>query len=228
MNKAAIFLRFTNGTLLAVIVLLTLTGLYGLMWPMPTWMYDIHRITAWAIVGLLPWKGFIILRSLKRGLDKRFKRGVVVVLSLVLAAWIILVFVLAISWAWTPGVERPWLYQTTISWHWYLALGLLIPFIFHIWQKWPRPRPTDFLSRRSAIKLIGLGGAAVVLWGISEFISAFREDPEQPRRFSGSKETNSFEGMTFPVNMSVGQGKIQLDISTWKFSVKGAVENHSL
>jgi hypothetical protein len=223
MSKAAIFLRFTNGTLLAVIILLTVTGLYGLVWPMPEWMFDIHRIAAWAVVGLLPWKGYIILRSLKRGVDKRFKRSIVVVLSLVLAAWTVLVFVLAVIWAWTPGLERAWLYQTTISWHWYLALGLLIPFIFHIWQKWPRPRPTDFTSRRSALKLIGVGAAAVALWGVSEIIAAFREDPEQPRRFSGSKETNSFEGLTFPPNNLVGEGKTQLDPATWKFSVKGAV-----
>jgi len=223
MNKAAIFLRFTNGTLLAVITTLTLTGLYGLVWHMPTWMFDIHRIAAWGIVGLLPWKGIIIVRSLNRGLDKRFKRSVVVVLSLVLAAWTLLVFTLAIYWAWSPGLERTWLYQTTLSWHWYLALGLLIPFIFHVWQKWPRPRAADFTSRRSAIKLIGLGTAALALWGVSELITAFREDPEQPRRKTGSKETNSYEGMTFPVNMMVGEGKTQIEMTTWKFLIKGAV-----
>jgi hypothetical protein len=224
MSKSAIFLRFTNGTLLAVITLLTFTGLYGLVWPMPGWMFDIHRIAAWAVVGLLPWKGLIIVRSLKRGLDKRFIRSVVVVISLVLAIWTLLVFGLALFWVWTPGLERTWLYQTTLSWHWYLALGLLLPFIFHVWQKWPRPRPTDFTSRREVLKLIGVGVAAVALWGVSEVITAFREDPEQPRRPSGSKETNSLEGMTYPVNMMVGEGKTQIDPATWRFSVKGAVE----
>ena len=223
MSKSAILLRFTNGTLFAVIILLTLTGLYGLVWPMPGWMFDLHRIAAWAVVGLLPWKGVIIFRSLKRGLDKRFIRSVVVVLSLVLAAWTVLVFGLAVFWAWTPGVERTWLYQTALSWHWYLALGLLVPFIFHVWQKWPRPRPADFTSRRSALKLIGVGAAAVALWGVAEWIAKFREDPEQPRRPTGSKETNSMEGMTFPVNMMVGEGVLRIDKATWTFAVKGAV-----
>lgn len=224
MSKSAILLRFTNGTLLAVILLLTLTGLYGLVWPMPGWMFDLHRITAWAVIGLLPWKGAIIVRSLKRGLDRRFIRSVVVVLSLVLAAWTLLVFGLALFWTWTSGIERTWLYQTAISWHWYLALGLLVPFLFHVWQKWPRPRPTDFASRRSALKLMGLGTAAVALWGVSEFITALREDSEPPRRPSGSKETNSLEGLTFPVNMMVGEGKIPLDLTTWRLAVQGAVE----
>ena len=224
MNKAAIFLRFTNATLLIVIITLTLTGLYGLVWQMPPWMFDIHRIAAWAVVGLIPWKGMIILRSLKRGLDKRFKRSVVVVLSLVLLAWTLLVFGLGLYWAWTPGIERHWLYQTALNWHWYLALGLLLPFIFHLWQKWPRPRAMDFTSRRSALKLIGVGTAAVAFWAVSEFISAFREDPEQPRRITGSKETGSFEGMVFPATSMLWEGKTKVDITTWKLAIKGAVE----
>ena len=135
----------------------------------------------WVLVAALPWKLVIAWGSLKRGFDRRFIRSVVVFASLLLATWTILVFALGVYWAWQAGAERLWWYQTAISWHWYLALGLLLPFLFHLWQKWPRPRRTDLTSRRSALKLLGIGAGALALWGLSETITLQREDPERPR-----------------------------------------------
>jgi hypothetical protein len=37
-------LRFVNSLIFVSILTLTLSGLYGLMWPMPDWMFEIHRI----------------------------------------------------------------------------------------------------------------------------------------------------------------------------------------
>lgn len=225
MQPKAIFLRFTSTTLLATIVLLTLTGLYGLMWPMPVWMYDLHRISAWALVGLIPWKGVIIWGSLRRGFDRRFIRSVVLVVSLLLAVWTLSVIGLALFWSWRAGPERLWWYQTAVSWHWYLALGLLVPLLFHAWQKWPRPRKADFTTRRGFLKLLGLSASALGLWGISAALSTRREDPERPETPSGSREEGSFSGLDYPVNMMVGEGKHRLSADTWTLAVRGAVKD---
>jgi hypothetical protein len=224
-SKKLIFLRFTNTIILGTIITLTLTGLYGLMWPMPGWMFDLHRVTAWMLVAILPWKGVIVWGSLKRDFDKRFIRSVAVIISLLLAAWAIFVFGLALFWVWRAGPERLWWYQTALSWHWYLGLGLLLPFIFHVWQRWSRPRRTDFISRRSALKLIGLSVASVTLWGISEAYSKFRRDTDRPSLSTGSREVGSYTGLGYPINMMVGEGKIRIDAAKWKLAIKGAVRH---
>ena len=223
MSPRAVMLRFTSGTILAALLLLTLTGLFGLVWPMPAWMFDLHRIAAWSLAGLAPWKILIAWRSLRRGLDRRFKRSVVVMASLLLAVWLLAVFFLALYWGWYVGPERLWWYQTAVSWHWYLALGLLVPLLFHLWQRWPRPRRADFISRRSALQLLAVGGAATALWGVSRRFSGERADPLRPESPTGSRETGSFSGLNYPVNMMVGEGRTQLDIADWQLSLSGAV-----
>lgn len=218
------FIRFTNATLLVVVAALTVTGLYGLVWPWPSWMYEVHRIASWALIALIPWKGIIAFRSLKRGLDRRFRRSVVVVVSLLLAAMTLLVLVLGLLWTWRIGPERSWLLQTVISWHWYLALALLAPLVFHIWWRWPRPKAADFTSRRAALKLMALGAAGVAGWALAEALAVSRQDPDAPRRFTGSRENGSYSGLDYPVNNLVGEGKTRLEASTWQLKLAGAVD----
>lgn len=219
------FLRFTNTILLTLIILLTATGLYGLMWPMPAWMFETHRGAAWALIGLSPWKALIAARSLGRGLDARFNRSVVVVASVMLAAMAVLALTFGLLWAWRVGPEVGWLWQSVLSWHWYLALGLLAPLAFHVWRRWPRPKRSDFVSRRSAMKLLGLGLAGVGGWLLAEALAQTRVDPEAPRRFTGSREKGSFSGLGYPVNNLVGEGKIAHDPATWTLAVKGVVSS---
>lgn len=139
--------------MLILLLLLTLTGLYGLMWPWPAWMFETHRIGAWAIIALSPWKALIALRSLRRGLDRRFNRSVVVVVSLVLATMAALVIGLGLLWTWRIGPEIGWLWQSVLSWHWYLALGLLAPLAVHVWWRWPYPRQRAPLKTQAPPRL---------------------------------------------------------------------------
>ena len=220
--------RFTNTLLLALVAVLTLTGLYGLVWPFPGWLFDVHRVAGWSLIALIPWKAVISLRSLRRGLQPRFDRGVVVVVSLLLAAATVFVLALGVMWAWRLGPELLWLggyADTAISWHWMIALGLLPPFALHAWRRWPRPKRADFLSRRSALKLMALGAAGAVGWGLAEYLASVRADASAPRRFTGSREQGSFTGNRLPITNSLGEGKIKLAAETWRLTVGGAAEN---
>ena len=193
------------------------------MWPWPAWMFEVHRISAWALIALSPWKVLVAIRSLRRGLDRRFNRSWVIAVSLLLATAVIGVLVLGLLWTWRVGPERPLWYQTMISWHWYLALALIATLVFHVWQRWPRPRRADFTSRRSAIKLLGLGVAGVGFWAVAETLSRFRQDPLALRRYSGSREDGSFTGLGYPVNNMLGEGKIVLDPQIWQLKFSGNV-----
>ncbi|HJR82178.1 MAG TPA: molybdopterin-dependent oxidoreductase [Anaerolineales bacterium] len=225
MNGAS--LRFINTLILGLFVILGLTGLYGLVWPFPTVLYEIHRAAGWALILLIPWKTIISIRSLRRGLDRRLDRNLMIVVSLVLTAATLTVLFLGLRWKWNLGEYYVWIgpyAYSGIGWHWGIALGLAPLFIIHVWRRWPRPRKTDFAGRRQALKLMGLGMATVAAWGIAETLSRALQSEDSPRRFTGSREDGSFTGLDYPVTHAADQGKIRLSPETWTLSIKGRVE----
>ena len=220
-------LRFINSLILIIFCILGITGLYGLVWPFPTFLFEIHRISGWALIVLIPWKTAISLRSLRRGLSFRFDRSILLIISLLLAIATITVLVLVLLWTWQIGPYYVWIAgygYSGIGWHWGIALGLAPLFIIHVWRRWPRPRQSDFIGRRQALKLLGLGAASIAGWGIAQTLAKSVEDTEASRRFTGSREEGSFTGLNYPVTSGPDQGRIRLDPLTWTLSVKGLVK----
>jgi hypothetical protein len=210
-------LRFINVFLLVCVTALTLTGVYGLFWTLAGWAFDLHRLSGWALIAALPWKIGISWRSLRRGLRGDFDRGVMIVISLLLAAVSVLVLALGLAWNWRLGPQSYWLRQTAVSWHWMLALGMLVPFALHAWWRWPRPKKVDFLSRRAALKMLGLGSAALFGWWAAERLANWRllaVAPPAERRFTGSRQEGHAPGNDFPVTHTVAPEPI--DPAGWK------------
>jgi hypothetical protein len=200
--------------------------LYGLVWPFPSTLFEIHRIAGWALIILIPWKGVIALRSLRRGWSHRFSRNVMVFVSILLTIATVTILILVLLWTWQIGSYYVWIgpyAYSGIGWHWGIALGLAPLFIIHVWQRWPRPRKSDFAGRRQALKLMGFGTAALVSWGIAGTLARSMESNGTKRRFTGSREEGSFAGNTHPVTTAPDQGRIKLDPETWKLRVTGAV-----
>ena len=83
----------------------------------------------------------------------------------------------------------------------------------------------DFISRRGALKLFGLAVAGVAGWAVAEAFASLRQNPDEPRRFTGSREKGSFSGLGYPTNNNVGDGHIVLDPATWTLTLKGALNN---
>src|SRR3990172_5387585 len=153
-------LRFINTLILGLVVVLALTGLYGLVWPFPSILFEIHRAAAWALILLIPWKSAISFRSLKRGIDRRLDRNLMVVISLVLSIAALAVMVLGLMWKWNLGRYYTWIAgygYTAVGWHWGISIGLSPLFLLHVWRRWPRPKRVDFSGRRQALKLLGVG-----------------------------------------------------------------------
>lgn len=201
--------------------------MYGLVWPFPSALFEIHRFAGWALIVLIPWKSAIALRSLRRGLDRRISRSLMVFLSIVLTLATLTILVLVIMWTWRIGPYYVWLgpyAYSGIGWHWGIALGLAPLFIIHVWQRWPRPKKIDFTGRRQALKLMGVGTAALLSWRAAETLATAFENGGTPRRFTGSREQGSFAGNAHPVTTAPDQGKIKLDSALWILQVKGAVK----
>lgn len=219
-------LRFINALILILFCILGVTGLYGLFWTFPASLFEIHRIAGWALILLIPWKTMIALRSLRRGLSGRFDRGVMIFVSLLLAIATVTILILALLWTWQIGPYYVWIgpfAYSAIGWHWGIALGLIPLFLLHVWQRWPRPKRADFLSRRQALKMMGLSAATIVSWGLAETLAKLTENTGDERRFTGSREAGSFRGLDYPITNGADQGKIKLDLQTWTLTIHGAV-----
>ena len=219
-------LRFINVLILILFCILGFTGLYGLVWPFPSFLFEIHRISGWALVLLIPWKGAIALRSLSRGLGGRLNRKIVLFVSVPLTLATITILILVLLWAWQIGPYYVWIgpyAYSGIGWHWGIALGLAPLFIIHVWQRWPRPKRVDFTGRRQALKLMGLGTAALATWGIADRLARSIESNGAMRRFTGSREEGSFAGNAHPVTTAPDQGKVKLHPNTWVLQVTGAI-----
>lgn len=225
---SGIQLRFINTLILSLLLVLTFTGVYGLFFPFPPFLFEIHRIAAWALILLIPWKAIISFRSLGRGLDRRADRNVMIVASIVLAIATLIVLIFGLMWKWNLGEYYLWIVEygySAIGWHWGIALYLILPlFILHVWRRWPHPKKTDFIGRRQVLKLIGLGVASVAAWRTAEVVARSLQNTESSRRFTGSREAGSFTGNDHPVTSGPDQGKVKLDPSMWKLRLTGAVK----
>jgi len=129
-------------------------------------------------------------------------------------------------WTWHIGPYYVWIGSyaySGIGWHWGIALGLAPLFILHVWQRWPRPKKIDFVGRRQALKLMGIGAAALVGWRISEVLAKSIEGTGEQQRFTGSREEGSFTGNAHPITTASDQGKIKLVPDKWSLQVTGAV-----
>ena len=217
-------MRFTNIYLLAAMVVLTLTGVYGLFWTFSGWVYDIHRLAAWGLMAAIPWKVAISARSLRRGLKPNLNRGALVLNSLLLAASALTVLGLGLLWKWRLGPDSYPLRQTAISWHWMISLGLLAPFAIHVWRRWPRPKKVDFTSHRAFLKLMGLGAVGLVGWWLSEELAGQREQAASPRRFTGSRQDGLFSGNSFPLTHNQAPALEEVDPTVWRLTIDGLLE----
>jgi DMSO/TMAO reductase YedYZ molybdopterin-dependent catalytic subunit len=219
-------LRFINALILLIFCVLGLTGLYGLVWPFPSLLFELHRIAGWTLIVLIPWKGAIALRSLSRGWSNRPHRNLLILASVLLTLATVTVLILVLLWTWQIGPYYVWIGShaySGIGWHWGIALGLGPLLILHVWKNWPRPRRADFLGRRQALKLMGLGAAALAGWGLAETLAKTQESSGATRRFTGSREEGSFARNAHPVTTAPGQGKIRLDPETWTLQLTGAL-----
>jgi hypothetical protein len=219
-------LRFTNLSLLALAAVLTLTGVYGLIWTLAGWPFELHRWAGWTLLALVPWKAAISWRSLRRGPGHDFDRSLGMLLSLLLAAVGVAVVASGILWTWRIGPQAFTLLgwrDTAMSWHWMLGLGMALPLAVHAWRLWPRFRASDFSSRRGALRTLGIGLGGAAAWWAGEGVARARVLPTSPRRVTGSREQGSFAGNDFPVTAAASDGREPVALDSWRLEIGGQV-----
>ena len=215
--------KFVNISLLALLTVLTATGLLALVFSAGAdWLFALHRLAGVALVLLLPWKALIAWRSLRRRWSRAAGRAFAVGVSLPLAGLTVLTLALVLAWTlnWTAlwGVFG----YPALLLHWYTAL-LLLPFLgFHVFYHWyPRPAQGLLNTRRQFLRASVLGVGAVFAWtGLTVLANALQA-LDALRRFSGSRHVGSFTGNAMPVTMLLTDNPAPLDLAAWRLTVTG-------
>lgn len=218
--------RFTNAAVLVLAVTLTLTGVYGLFSQLSGLALDLHRVAAWMLVLLFPWKALISYRSLRRGPARSWDRSVVLVVSAVLGVATLAVVVWSIGWMWRFGADTVRLVgyrDTAIAWHWMVGLATLPALALHAWRRWPSPRKSDLLSRRGLLRAAALGAAGLLVWRAGKSVALLRS-AGVAASLTGAREAGSFSGNSFPVTTGAGDGQLQTELADWRLEVFGAVD----
>jgi DMSO/TMAO reductase YedYZ molybdopterin-dependent catalytic subunit len=215
--------RLTNDLLLAVVLAQVATGLAG--WALPVVqvapLYDLHRGLGVALLLLLlVWKQVIVRRSLKRrwGRDGSTVWGIL--------AGIALVGALVIGLAWTLRLisfDTLWGYSP-LTIHVVLGIGLL-PFVgWHALQRRSLNRASaSVVSRRSALRLLGLSAATLLGWQAIERAAALLYPPGL-RLPSGSKHAGSFNGNAFTAEIWLFDAVPSLELQTWRLQLVGRLD----
>ncbi|MDE2891403.1 MAG: molybdopterin-dependent oxidoreductase [Chloroflexota bacterium] len=213
--------RATNHAILFLLSVELLSGLVSFTIGRPggEWVFWLHGIAGFSLVGLVIWKYRIVLRSFRR-------RGVAseTVGSIVLVLLFVGVLTTGTLWAilGRGGLDIPFYGNARLLViHTTLGLALTIPLIVHAAMRWPRRvRRTDFTNRRAALRLIAVGVGGLVLW---QGASAAAPVAGQRPRFTGSREEASGQGNAHPVTQWLFDSRQRIDADDWTLTIHGRV-----
>jgi len=214
--------RATNHAILFLLSVELLSGLISFTVGRPEgeWVFWLHSIGGFSLVGLVIWKYRIVLRSFRR-------RGVAseTVGSILLALLFVGVLSTGMLWAIIgrgsvdiPGYGN----MRLLVIHTTLGLALTIPLIVHAAMRWPRRvKRSDFANRRAALRLLAVGFVGAALWqGASAAAPVAGKRP----RFTGSREEASGEGNAHPVTQWLFDSRQRIDADEWRLRVAGEVD----
>ena len=214
--------RATNHAILFLLSVELLSGLISFTIGRPggAWVFWLHGIAGFSLVGLVIWKYRIVLRSFsRRGVAAETVGSIILVL--------LFVGVLSTGALWAiigrGSLEIPFYGSTRLLViHTTLGLALTIPLIVHAAMRWPRRvKRSDFTNRRAALRLAAVGLAGLVLWqGASAAAPAAGQRP----RFTGSREAASGQGNAHPVTQWLFDRRQRIDADNWTLNLNGRVE----
>ena len=184
--------------------------------PEGRWWFVMHGVLGLAISVLLGWKLRRVWPRLVRPAlwDKATLAGVLALLgtALVLGSGITWT-----TWYWPQG------YPNGLNWHVVFGTVLAVAVLSHMALRFRPLRRRDLVGRRSALRYLGVLAAGGVLWQGHQMALAAGGLPGARRRFTGSQEIGSGQGLAFPVTMWMLDNPSPLDRAGWRLLVSGAV-----
>ena len=205
--------RRTNLTLLALLPLAVLTGLFantiGTSWPVHPSI--VHGMVALAVLMLSPWKSAIV----RGGLRKRRRSSLtsIALLTMVLTT-------LGSGLLHATGFRERLGPLTVMQVHVGGALIALVLAYFHYRSHSVRPKRLD-IGRRSFLRFARLSAGAAAAWLAIEGTLDVVGWSGGERRFTGSHERGSFDPAHLPVTSWLDDRVRRIDGDEWRVDING-------
>lgn len=213
--------RLTDWSLALTTGLAFLTGLISLVGGLPQeeFIFILHGIAGLWLLLLLWGKLRRVWPRLisPRRWDRRTLFGLLALLSVAL--------VLFLGLDWVVGGQLDFAGFNLLNWHITLGFVLTLAVLFHIVVRAKKLRRHDFSRRRHLVHFGALLAGSIVLWPAQQLSEQALQLPGASRRFTGSREADSFAGNIFPTSSWVADQPRPLDGERWRLMLGGAVEN---
>jgi DMSO/TMAO reductase YedYZ molybdopterin-dependent catalytic subunit len=110
-----------------------------------------------------------------------------------------------------------------LNWHILLGFALAVLLGLHMWARARPLRLRDVRGRRQLLRFGLLLGGAVALWPAQQALEHAASLPGARRRFTGSREAESYAGNAFPATSWVADAPRPMQPDTWRLHLDGAV-----
>ena len=124
---------------------------------------------------------------------------------------------------WVGGGEWYFADFNLLNWHIVLGFVLTTAIIVHMFAraKWLRKR--DLVGRRQALYFGTLLFSSIALWPLQQLTERITNLSGSRRRFTGSRESDSYAGNVFPTSSWVAYQPRPIDTQSWRLSLGGVV-----
>ena len=212
--------RATNLALLGALLLAFGTGAGAMSTGSSggSWVVIGHGITGILIVLLVPWKGRVIRRGLRRARPSRWA-------SLTFAVIAVATILAGLGHSTgllrsVGGLRGMWLHVA-------LALALVPLAAWHVVARRIRPHRTD-LARRNALRLGALTATATGAYAVLTVAGPAVGLPGARRRFTGSYPAGSFLPAAMPTTIWLDDPVPAVDPTRWRLTVLDGTGEHRL
>ena len=212
--------RITNLTLLLALLCAFATGIGAVANGSAhgRWVVVGHGVAATMVILLIPWKGRVVRRGLRRARKSRWA-------SLLLSTLVVTALLTGLGY--TTGLVRS-IGGVRGMWIHVAAALILVPLaLWHITARQKRPRRAD-LSRRLVLRTGLIGAAAAGLYVATSSAVRLIGLPGIERRFTGSYEVASFDPVAMPRTIWLNDSIPDVDPNRWRLSVVDGDGRHEL
>ena len=124
---------------------------------------------------------------------------------------------------WVAGGNLSFLSFNLLNWHIVLGGALTLVVGLHLLARAKPLRARDLRGRRQALRFAIFTAGAVALWPAQQAAQHFLALPGAARRFTGSREADSFLGNAFPTSSWVADAPRPIERASWQLKIDGAV-----
>ena len=110
-----------------------------------------------------------------------------------------------------------------LNWHILLGFALTLLIGVHMLARAKPLRKRDLRGRRQMLRGGLLLGGAIALWPAQQVIERALDTPGSHRRFTGSREADSYAGNVFPATSWVADAPRPLSLTSWRLRIDGTV-----